>query len=85
MADAYRKASEGHYSPEYEKLMQIDRFGIEAVTGRKQLYFREYLEMTATENIIHAYQSRKSSKDWVEWARENPSAARILSEVECRL
>jgi hypothetical protein len=79
---AYAHASEGAYSPEIGKLMSIDRFGVEAITGRRILYFREYRHMIHAENIVNAYASRARSSNWVEWKTSNPRLAEILAEAE---
>jgi hypothetical protein len=79
---AYAHASEGAYSPEIGKLRSIDRFGVEAITGRRVLYAREYRQMMYAENIVHAYQSRTRSTNWVEWATSNPHEAAMLAEAE---
>jgi hypothetical protein len=79
---AYAHASEGAYSPEIGKLRSIDRFGVEAITGRRVLYAREYRRMMYAENILYAYQSRARSKNWVEWATSNPREFEMLGEAE---
>jgi hypothetical protein len=75
-------ASEGHYSPEIETLRLIDRFGIEAVTGRRQFYYGELRRMVHAENIVNAYNSRKQSENWAEWVHKYPQAAEMLAEAE---
>jgi hypothetical protein len=79
---AYAYASEGAYSPEMEKLKRIDRFGLEAVTGRRVFYFSEIRRLIYAENIVNAYESRAQSKNWVEWATSRPRMAEILAEAE---
>lgn len=81
-ADAYGYASEGKYSREIEQLHRIDRFGLEAITGRKVFYYGEYIRMIYAENIAAAYKMRATSKNWVEWAASNPKAAAMLAEAE---
>jgi hypothetical protein len=56
---AYAHASEGVYSPEIGKLKSIDRFGVEAITGRRVLYFREYRHMIHAENVVAAYKEAR--------------------------
>jgi hypothetical protein len=60
----------------------IDRFGVEAVMGRPILSAGEMRRMAAQENIVTAYQSRKTSENWAEWATKNPSLVSILADVE---
>lgn len=63
-------------------LVKIERFGLEAITGRRQFYFGELRQMIAAENIVTAYKSREHSKDWTEWTRNNPLLTEILVDVE---
>ena len=79
---AYAHASEGKYSPEIEKLRRIERFGLEAVTGRRTFYFNEYSRLIVAENIAIAYQSRKHSTNWAQWAQDNPVLAKMLTDIE---
>jgi hypothetical protein len=65
-----------------EKLKRIDRFGLEAVTGRRVFYFSEIRRLIYAENIVNAYESRARSKNWVEWATTNPRQAELLAEAE---
>ena len=81
-SDAYAYASEGLYSREIDTLAKIDRFGLEAITGRKQFYFYELRRLVTAENMVVAYRSRKQSENWAQWANDNPSMARLLAEVE---
>ena len=60
----------------------IDRFGAEAVTGRRVLSAGQIRRMVAAENVYNAYMSRKASNDWGKWVNENPRMAAILAEVE---
>ena len=73
--------SEGRYAPEIEKLNRIDRFGVEAVTGRRVLYLGELNRMIVSENIVSAYHSRQQSKNWGEWALANPGPSKLLAEA----
>lgn len=82
MADAYRYASEGHYSPEIDMLAKIDRFGVEAITGRRKLYFGELRRMILAENIVAAYRARAKSENWAAWANANTVMADVLVEAE---
>lgn len=86
MADAFMYASEGHYSQEIDTLNKIDRFGIEAIIGRRQFYYGELRRMILAENIVNAYRTRAKSSNWPAWVQENPVMADILMEAEklCR-
>lgn len=75
-------ASKGHYSQEISVLKKIDRFGIEAVLGRRQLYYGELRKMIAAENIVNAYESRQRSENWADWASKNTELAAFLAVVE---
>ncbi len=55
---------------------------MEAVTGRKVLYYGEVRRMIAAENVVLAYLSRKSYENWGKWAQEHPDLEKILNEVE---
>jgi len=63
-------------------LALIDRFGVDAVLGRRQLYFGETRRMIRAENIEIAYHTRKRSENWAKWASENPTFEKILIEAE---
>jgi hypothetical protein len=75
-------ASEGQYSQEIDTLSKIDRFGIEAITGRRQFYFGELRRMIYAENIVTAYRSRAQSQNWASWVNSNPVMADMLAEAE---
>jgi len=63
----------------------IDRFGVEAVLGRKELSAGEMKRMFTVENIVNAFQSRKAAMDdgnVAEWAKNNPFYVSILADVE---
>jgi hypothetical protein len=81
-ADAYRHASEGRPSREVNRLAQIDRFGLMAVTGRQVWLYREYVYLLLAEAVVNAYNTRQASASWPEWARENVQAAALLTEAE---
>lgn len=82
MTDALAHARDGLYSPEIETLKLIDRFGIEAVTGRRQFYYGELRRLVVAENIVSAYQSRAGSENWAEWSAKYPAQAALLAKVE---
>lgn len=62
-------------------LTKIERFGIEAITGRKVFYYGELRRMIIAENIVTAYRSRPKD-NWGEWAEKNPELAKILKDAE---
>ncbi len=75
-------ASESLYSHEIDILAKIDRFGLEAITGRRQFYFGELRRLIIAENIVTAYRSRARAENWASWSRESPVMANLLAEVE---
>lgn len=82
MADAFFYASEGRRSYEIEFLRSVERFGLEAMTGRKQFYYGEYRKMIIAENVVNSYRSRAQSKVWNTWASLNPQMAELLELAE---
>lgn len=64
------------------ELSYIDRFGVEAVFGRKTLAAGEIFRMMTAENIRAAFRARRQAQNWAEWASENPQAARMLADIE---
>lgn len=83
MAEALESARDDRHPPKELLLLQrIDRFGVEAVLGRRTLYHGEMNAMIAAENVYQAYKSRAQSDNWAEWAKKNEAAARLLQEVE---
>ena len=83
MADAYRHASDSQFmSKEINLLRQIDRFGVEAILGRKQLYARELRLMTIAENIVLGYEAREKSDNWAAWAHDNERLSELLIEAQ---
>ena len=64
-----------------EKLHRIERFGFEAVTGRKVFYFGEIRRLIHAENIVNAFRSSKQSTNWAEWSKTNPQLAELLAEA----
>ena len=65
-------------------LSYIDRFGVEAVYGRKELSYGEIRRMITAENVYQAIRSRNAAMDGniAEWASKNKQAAKLLYEVE---
>jgi len=55
---------------------------LEAVTGRRVLYFGELRRLTYADNIYNAYFQRAQSNNWAEWTESNPVLATILAEAE---
>ena len=80
--EAYNHAERGDFCAELDALWKIERFGLEAITGRKQFFFGELRRMIAAENIVNAYNSRAAAENWAEWTQKNPMLARILADVE---
>lgn len=62
---------------ELETLIDIDRFGTQAIYGRV-LSKNEVKRMRAAENVVNAYNSRKQSGDWAAWARDHKDMNRLL-------
>jgi hypothetical protein len=82
MAYALKYARRERRSPEIETLNQVDRFGLEAVLGRKKFYYGEYRRLIIAENVANAFEARARSKNWAEWANQNPAAAELLARAE---
>ncbi len=80
--DAYNHAERGEYCTEIDTRAKIDRWGVEAITGRRQFYFGELRRMIAAENIVTAYKSRAHAENWVAWARDNSVLASLLVDAE---
>ena len=80
-AAAYRYADGGNTSPEVRLLSYIDRFGVEAVMGRKTLYAGEMRRMIHAESIVRAYKER-SRANAADWVKENPEMSDILREAQ---
>lgn len=80
-ADAYRYADGGGHSNEIQLLRYIDRFGVEAVTGKKVLSAGELKRMLYAEGIVYAYQDR-SRGNAAEWVKENPGMNKLLYDAQ---
>ena len=65
-----------------EQIGRIDRWGLEAVTGRRVFLFGEFIRLRVAENVVNSYRSRQAAGNWAEWAESNPRAAQILADVE---
>jgi hypothetical protein len=85
MGAAYLYAEDSAHFPkpaELKLLEYIDRFGVEAVTGRKTLGAGELLRMIAAQNIVQAYQSKKDNKEgWVAWQQQHPAQNQLLERA----
>ena len=66
-------------SPELSLLVNINKYGVDAVMGRV-LGHNEILCMNTAENIISAYNERSKAEDWVKWAEESGSS-HLLNEA----
>ena len=80
-AAAYNYADGGKSSPEVRLLSYIDRFGVEAVMGRKVLYAHEMRRMIHAESIVRAYKER-STANAADWVKDNPGMAKLLREAQ---
>lgn len=80
MADAFRYAEGGPPTREILLLQYIDRFGPQAVLGRP-LYYREIRRLLMIENIQIAYKAQTASKDFAQWAKDNPKLAELLNRA----
>src|SRR5690242_10841853 len=65
-AAAYRYADGGPTSHETRLAQYIDRFGAQAVLGRK-LYAREIYRIITAENILTAYRSSEQAANIATW------------------
>lgn len=79
-AAAYWYADGGPASQEIRLLNYIDRFGVEAVMGRRQLGAGEIRRMLIAENIVTAYNARAKNENWAEWTERNKGLSRLLNE-----
>ena len=80
-AAAYRHADGGKHSPEIRLLQYIDRFGVEAVMGRKTLFAGEMRQMIHAENVVRAYRERLDGNA-AEWVKDNPEMNKLLYEAQ---
>jgi len=53
--------------------------------GRDVLYAHEMRDMLLAERIRLAYNGRKASADWGQWAEKFPYENGLLAEIETRL
>lgn len=79
IAEAYAYAEGNGELPKELKLAQyIDRFGVEAVTGKKVLGARDIYRITVAENVVRAYADVKKASSYPAWANEHPEMAKLL-------
>ena len=80
LAAAYAVADGGplEISPELLLARELNRWGVQAVTGRP-LYHHELIRLRAAERVISAYSARKNSKSWAEWAQANKQENEYLN------
>jgi hypothetical protein len=57
----------------------IDRFGVEAVLGRKVLGSKEIKLMAIAENISRWYDERKKAENPADWAKDNDNESSALT------
>ena len=82
MARAYAYCEGDEPIPECVHLGHaIEKYGVEAVTGEKILRVRLHRDINMANNVLHAYESRKQSDNWVEWQSENLELFNILEEA----
>jgi hypothetical protein len=85
MGAAYLYAEDSAHFPkpsELKLLEYIDRFGVEAVTGRKTLGAGELLRMIAAQNIVQAYRDKQAHKDgWAAWQQQHPAQNQLLERA----
>ena len=67
--------------PDLRLLNYIDRFGVEAVMGRKVLYAHEMRRMIHSENLVNGYKER-SKANAAEWVEKNQGMAKLLREAQ---
>jgi len=72
--------AEGPLPVELEMAWMVERYGAPSVIGRV-LGVGEMRKMALASRVYNAYQSRQSTKDWVEWAKQYPSESGLLNEV----
>lgn len=66
---------------EFEELALVEMFGAQAVYGG--LVSLEHMRrLLITDRISTAWESRKRSGDWVEWAKQNPDYNKLLIWAE---
>ena len=77
MAAAYAYAcGDGPMPRELQRLNAIDRFGVQAVTGKLILGSKEMRMMSIAENITRWYEERSRKE---QWAVDNPKEAAALT------
>ena len=64
----------------YSTLLNIDRFGAQAVFGRP-LGVDEITSMRVVENIILSVKARERASDYAKWVTDNPEAQELISDA----
>jgi hypothetical protein len=64
---------------ELATLYAIDRFGVQAVTGRVTLRARDIRAMTVADTVVRTYRSRQNADSTAHWEWENPQMAAWLN------
>ena len=60
----------------------IDKYGVEAITGKRILRPGLLRRIRHVRTIINAFELRKKAESWSAWGSENPELADILVEAE---
>lgn len=83
MAHAYKFAAGDEPLPpaELNLIRLVERFGAQTIYGRP-LSAGEVIKMITVERIINAYESMHLSKNWAQWAKDNPIEFEFLMQVK---
>ena len=81
MASAYAYAEGGQQSHEIMLGQLINRFGVEAITGKPVLDVGLARCIMRAERIEQAYRSRQEMENWAAWASDNPEENKILNQA----
>ena len=81
IAAAYVHADGGPLSNELKLLLQIDRFGSQAVFGNEPIPANILNRLYMAEALVMSYKARGASNNWAEWAKENPELSTILNRA----
>ena len=85
MAEAYAYAEDPSHESAPAEIgiaRAIDRFGVEAVTGKKILRPGLISRIAIAESIVTAYKARSKAENWVAFSGENPELAALLIKAE---
>jgi hypothetical protein len=66
------------------RLNAIDRFGVQAVTGRLTLGAKEIRLMAIAENVVEAYKDRDRAPDLGEWVSQNLDRSNMLLAAQSK-